>query len=75
MSNQEENKVLVFAIIGFQFLEYISVLFATITGAILGSFIGTKLRKSIPTHYFLPMMKALITLIALHTLISHFLSI
>jgi len=67
------NKVLVFAIIGFQYLDYTSVLLATITGAILGSFIGTKLRKSIPNHYFLPMMKMLITLIATHTLINQLL--
>jgi len=64
------NKVLVFSVIGFQYLEYSSILIATITGAILGSFIGTKLRKKIPNHHFMPMMKILITLIALHTLIS-----
>lgn len=64
------NKVLVFAVIGFQYIEYSSILIATITGAILGSFIGTKLRKKIPNHHFMPMMKILITLIALHTLIS-----
>jgi len=67
------NKVLVFAIIGFQYLEYSSVLIATITGAILGSFIGTKLRKKIPNQHFLLMMKALITLIAMHTLLSQLL--
>jgi len=64
------NKVLVFAAIGFHYMEYSSVLLATITGAILGSFIGTKLRKGIPVHYFLPMMKILITLIATHTVIQ-----
>jgi uncharacterized membrane protein YfcA len=68
------NKVLVFGVIGFQYIEYLSVLIATIMGAILGSFIGTKLRKSIPNQYFLPIMKILITLIAIHTLIIQLLS-
>jgi len=70
MAITNANKVLVFAIIGFHYLDYLSVLLATISGAILGSFIGTKLRKSIPVHYFLPMMKILITLIATHTVIQ-----
>jgi len=67
------NKVLVFAAIGFHYMEYSSVLMATITGAILGSFIGTMLRKRIDNQYFLPMMKILITIIAIHTLCSQFL--
>lgn len=70
MAITNANKVLVFTVIGFQYLEYLSILLATISGAILGSFIGTKLRKSIPVHYFLPMMKILITLIATHTVIK-----
>jgi uncharacterized membrane protein YfcA len=64
------NKVFVFAVIGFQYIDYSSVLLATITGAILGSIIGTKIRKHIPNHHFLPMMKILITLIAAHTLFN-----
>jgi len=73
MAITNANKVLVFAVIGFHYVDYLSVLLATIAGAVLGSFIGTKLRKSIPTHYFLPMMKALITLIAIHTIIKQLL--
>jgi uncharacterized membrane protein YfcA len=70
MAMTNANKVLVFLVIGFHYIDYSSILLATISGAILGSFIGTKLRKRIPTHYFLPMMKILITLIAIHTIIN-----
>ncbi len=67
------NKVLVFAVIGFHYIDYFSVLVATIAGAILGSIIGTTIRKRIPNNHFMPMMKILITLIATHTLISQLL--
>lgn len=73
MAITNANKVLIFAVIGFHYIDYLSILLATISGAVLGSFIGTKLRKSIPSHYFLPMMKMLITVIAVHTLISQLL--
>jgi len=68
------NKIFIYALIGFHYFDYLSVMVATILGAILGSFIGTKLRYKIPKNHFMSIIKVLITLMAMQILIGQFLS-
>ncbi len=73
MALTNANKVIVYALIGFHYFDYLFVMVATVSGAILGSIIGTKLRAKIPNHHFMPVLKVLITLIALHIVTSQLL--
>ncbi|WP_088329580.1 sulfite exporter TauE/SafE family protein [Lacimicrobium sp. SS2-24] len=58
-------KISVFVVIGFRFSEYASVLLSTVLGATLGSWLGTRLRAHIPAQLFFPLIKGLLTLMAL----------
>ncbi|WP_082633103.1 sulfite exporter TauE/SafE family protein [Lacimicrobium alkaliphilum] len=58
-------KITVFVVIGFRFSEYASVLLSTVLGATLGSWLGTRLRAHIPAQLFFPLIKGLLTLMAL----------
>jgi uncharacterized protein len=58
-------KITVFVVIGFRFSDYASVLISTVLGATLGSWLGTRLRAYIPAQLFFPLIKGLLTLMAL----------
>lgn len=65
------NKVMVYGIIGFHYLDYSSLIIACILGATLGSYLGTTLRNKIPNAVLMKVLKVLITLMALQTLVSY----
>lgn len=53
MSFSHIVKLLVFGMIGFQFRAYLPTMGVMIVGAILGSFIGTRLRSRIPNQWLI----------------------
>ncbi|KGJ98514.1 sulfite exporter TauE/SafE family protein [Thalassotalea sp. ND16A] len=61
------NKVLVYTLIGFQFSPYWPLILACICGATLGSILGSKLRNKISNQHFMPLLKILLTVLALVT--------
>ncbi len=63
------NKVLVFTLIGFQFSPYWPLILACICGATLGSILGSKLRNKISNQHFMPLLKIILTVLALTTAI------
>lgn len=65
-------KIIVFIALGFSFFEYIDIMFYMIFGAILGSYIGTKIRKKVDSKKLLPIMKILITFFAIKGIITPF---
>lgn len=58
-------KVLAFIIIGVQFFQFIDVMVAMIVCAIIGSFIGTKLRGKLKKSTFEPVLKMLLSILAI----------
>lgn len=69
------NKIVVYGLLGFQFFAYLDIMLLTITGATLGSYIGTKLRHKIPNKPFMRGLKWLITSMAMFTLIRAYLAL
>ncbi|MGB5920520.1 sulfite exporter TauE/SafE family protein [Arcobacter sp.] len=65
-------KVFAFMIFGFVFFDYIGILLAMITGAIIGSWTGTKLRNVIDGKKFIMILKVLLSLLAIKVIISAF---
>ncbi|WP_375723262.1 sulfite exporter TauE/SafE family protein [Arcobacter sp. KX21116] len=65
-------KVFAFMIFGFVFFDYIGILLAMITGAIIGSWTGTKLRNVINGKKFIMILKILLSLLAIKVIISAF---
>jgi uncharacterized membrane protein YfcA len=65
-------KVFAFMIFGFVFFDYIGILLAMITGAIIGSWTGTKLRNVINGKKFIMILKVLLSLLAIKVIISAF---
>lgn len=63
-------KVFVFVFFGFVFFDYLSVIVALIIGAVLGSFIGTKLRHKIDGKKFTMILKILLSLLALKLIVE-----
>lgn len=63
-------KVLVFAYFGFVFFDYIYTILAMIFGAVLGSYVGTKLRDKIDGKKFTILLKVILTLLALKIIIG-----
>jgi len=61
MSISHAVKLIVFGYIGFQFTQYISTMAVMIIGAVLGSFIGTKLRGRMPNQWFNVVLKVFLT--------------
>ena len=63
-------KLLLFGFLGFQFQKYIYTMIFMISGAVLGSFIGTKLRQYIGNRNFEIFLKILITVLAIKMVIQ-----
>ena len=69
MSISHLAKILVFGLLGFQFIEHSSILLLMSSGAILGSFIGSKVRKRVDNEIYILMIKYLLSLLALQMII------
>lgn len=63
-------KVIVFAYFGFVFFDYIFIILAMVVGAVLGSFVGTKLRDIADGKRFAIILKVVLTILALKMIIS-----
>lgn len=68
MSITHISKIFVFAVFGFMFFEYILLMAFMITGAIAGSYFGTKIRHKIDGKKFINVLKVLLTLLALRAI-------
>lgn len=68
MSITHISKIFVFAIFGFVFFEYIYVIAFMITGAIAGSYFGTRIRDKIDGEKFINVLKILLTILALRAI-------
>lgn len=65
-------KVFVFIYFGFVFLDYLSIIVALIFGAVLGSFVGTKLRHTVDGAKFTLILKVLLSLLAIKLIVGLF---
>lgn len=65
MSLSHGLKLLAYGIIGFKFNQYSALLAYMVTGALIGSFVGTLLRRNISNRWFSQIMKILLTVMAL----------
>lgn len=63
-------KVVVFIYFGFVFFDYIWIIISMIIGAVVGSFVGTKLRNIIDGKRFTITLKILLTILALNLIIG-----
>ncbi|MCG3674783.1 sulfite exporter TauE/SafE family protein [Aliarcobacter butzleri] len=63
-------KVVVFIYFGFVFFDYIWIIISMIIGAVVGSFVGTKLRNIIDGKRFTIILKVLLTILALNLIIG-----
>lgn len=75
MSITHTLKIFVFMFFGFMFFDYLGVLIAMITGAVLGSYVGTKLRDKIDGKKFVMVVKVLLTLLAIKVIVGVFFSL
>jgi len=66
MSISHLSKIIIFGFIGFQFFEYSSILITMCLGAILGSYIGSKVRKKVDNQIYLIVIKYLLSLLAIN---------
>ncbi|WOH37484.1 sulfite exporter TauE/SafE family protein [Thalassotalea fonticola] len=64
------NKVIVYSVIGFQFLDLWQLILASVLGATLGSILGNYLRHKIPNQHYMTLLKFILTSLALYTAIS-----
>ena len=65
MSLSHGLKLLAYGIIGFKFNQYSVILAYMVTGALIGSFVGTLLRRQISNRWFSQILKILLTVMAL----------
>src|SRR5210317_367428 len=72
MSLSHGLKLLAYGIIGFKFSQYSVILAYMVTGALIGSFIGTLLRRQISNRWFSQILKILLTVMALRMIYSAF---
>ena len=63
-------KVVVFIYFGFVFFDYIGIIACMISGAILGSYVGTKLRDKIDGKKFAIILKVMLTILAINLIIK-----
>lgn len=63
-------KVLTFELLGFAFAPYLQLIAGMTAGAVLGSWVGTKLRPFVPEQLFRHGIRILITLLALRMLVQ-----
>ena len=72
MSLSHGLKLLAYGIIGFKFSQYSVILAYMVTGALIGSFVGTLLRRQISNRWFSQILKILLTVMALRMIYSAF---
>lgn len=65
-------KVFAFMFFGFVFFDYLGILAAMIIGAVLGSYVGTKLRDKINGRKFLTFLKIFLSILAIKAIVSVF---
>ena len=65
-------KIIVFIILGFAFFEYIDIMLYMIFGAIVGSYVGTRIRNRVDAKKLLIFMKILVTIFALKGIVGVF---
>lgn len=65
-------KILVFIILGFSFFEHLNLVLFMIIGAVLGSYIGSKLRSYFDQEKLLFIMKIILTFLSIKTIIMVF---
>ena len=70
MSLSHGLKLLAFGMIGFKFSQYSTLLVCMVSGALIGSFWGTFLRKKISNRWFSQVLKILLTVMALRMIYS-----
>ena len=70
MTISHSAKVVVFGLIGFQFGEHLYTILFMSAGAILGSFIGSSMRKKIDNKIYISMLKYLLTLLAIKMILA-----
>lgn len=57
-------KLLAYGVLGFQFLQYAWLLFFMTAGALIGSYIGTKIRRRVNNSHFTIILKIILTILA-----------
>ncbi len=72
MSLSHILKVFVFMYFGFVFFDYIGIIIAMVIGAIVGSWVGTKLRNIIDGKKFTIILKVLLTTLAIKVIVGVF---
>ena len=72
MSLSHILKVFVFMYFGFVFFDYIGIIIAMVIGAIVGSWVGTKLRNIIDGKKFTIILKVLLTALAIKVIVGVF---
>ena len=72
MSLSHGLKLLAYGIIGFKFNQYSVILAYMVAGALIGSFVGTLLRRQISNRWFSQILKILLTVMALRMIYSAF---
>lgn len=72
MSISHLAKIAVFGIVGFQFEEYFLLLIAMSFGAILGSYVGSKVRKNVDNQIYIRIIKYLLSLLAIKMIATIF---
>lgn len=72
MSLSHGLKLLAYGIIGFKFNQYSVILAYMVMGALIGSFVGTLLRRQISNRWFSQILKILLTVMALRMIYSAF---
>ena len=70
MSLSHGLKLLAYGIIGFKFSQYFTLLVCMVSGALIGSFGGTLLRRKISNRWFSQILKILLTVMALRMIYS-----
>jgi uncharacterized membrane protein YfcA len=63
-------KCVVFGLVGFAFLDFLNEILVLALSAVLGSWLGTLLRKRVPNRLFSNGLKWLLTLLAIGMIIN-----
>ncbi len=74
MSISHLAKIVVFGFIGFQLGQYLLTVIIMSLGAILGSFIGSKMRKKVDNKLYLNLIKYLLSLLAIKMIMTIFIA-
>ncbi len=74
MSISHLAKIVVFGFIGFQLGQYLLTVIIMSLGAILGSFIGSKMRKKVDNKLYLNLIKYLLSLLAIKMIMTLFIA-